>query len=572
MDTSPFQQTPSPISNWAAPSGASPYPVLDPNHWGLSKSPIGTFAAPNLPHGDLQKEGVRNQAPPAAKSGCGCGSADQNPNRIVYPEQSLGFTSDVNLLSMNSEADSNKESGCGCGGKCDCSERGSAPRQGSQLSNDSQAILGTDVAQSSDATVDIMQHTPGSATLMTVISPSGNYYSATARIPTNGSINLVVNELESGQEIFNLTYPKAPNENAWLVAESGGYSSEKLIPRETPLSYLPIVGLAMAIVRERLSVKMEHVDSSKKPAASEDCPCVTHDLVCTPIGKSKDWPWTSDHLHFKWWAPCIGSFETDISACCKAHDIKLWCAHNRPDINGANYAVVACVVGSVINEAQRQLQDFDFFKKFFCEILISAWSALTIVPLGLIMIPVFDVGELLGSRPELFNFEHYNDCSCLCGGTSPTVQCGGIGWGLGVCHDLCKDYGLKEDCFNCFWTCSYDANGNIIRDKDNKPIRKPIGSSVQNCCPDTRMTCLPKSKAAPCPDKRPPCTNCWSFCWPDSKGSKCKGNLWWVKTGEAGTWQVCKLDDNLPCCDESLYGLHVIDSPCSYTGYWPPIK
>jgi len=448
-------------------------------------------------------------------------------------------------------------SGCGCGGGCTAQKESVAKKETSAIS-----LKDIKVPQ---ATIDAYMETAsllkaGNSSLMTCITTAGEYLSAVAKVGTDLTVNLSVTEIRSG-EIWALLNFIPKSGVGWVASSNRG---NVILPMKEGLSLdtLTFAGLASAIAGGLLKAKVEAENNGigtngqiiptqpilspntgpiSSPSTSEiqstsTCPCINQDLVCSAAsGKQSDkWPWTGDHKHLQWWAPCVGSFKTDISSCCFNHDVALWCSHSAWEWPGINTAVALCVMDKVNAQAysnfSQELSQFPWYLAPFeaitaaiCYPLLSAWQLSLDLALVIPIELLFFFGEL-GANHNLYNFDHSHDCSCLCGGNQPTTQCAGANTYSGYdpnCTDICKLAGtgasLNEQCYNCGFICKYDASGNPSKvfDDGSDLTKNP---NAFPCCPGTTLSCNPPI-GAPCQK----CANCDWACFCEKK----YGLNWW---------------------------------------------
>jgi hypothetical protein len=642
MDTSSFQQAPNPFSNWDIPAGASQNPALDLNHWGLSHSPIGTIVRPKAAQREVQTIRGRNQEPPVAKSGCGCSSADKNQKRFISSDQSHEYPTELDMSSTNSirqqvtnpkpvdaraflsntgktvsgcggeqktisaASEHPCQSGgpCGCGGQCD-----GANAVNSDL-KESEEILRLREGKTPITKEQYMEFTSatkaGNSSLMTCIMPSGEYLSAVAKVNKDLTIHLAVTELLTGETRLSADFIPLPNGAGW-IAKSKNVDQQDVIIKYNPafsLDTLTFSGLSTSIVVGMLKAKVETQQTTSVPfgstspennrtlgnfvakksgkLGSNQAPCIGHDLVCTAGTGIQDnhWPWTNDRTHIQWWAPCVGSFYTDIGSCCFDHDIELWCSHSRLDWIGINLKAELCVMGKVIAQAftnlDNEVNDLPWFLKWLgrldeviCAPILAAW----ILGLDAILLPLveelFLFGELL-SRASNWNEDHSHDDSCLCGGMKQTVQCDPKDK-YGPCADICRIAGKSENipaCYKCNWQCDTDWYGKVTRVFNTDPNGKlPCCLGTEHDPNDPTQGCNPLP-TGPCPD----CEVCYGGCWPKGQYAPCAPNakFWGVPTGAPGTWAVCSTSGK-QCCNPSIYQskkFGPVGSPCKYGSGW----
>jgi hypothetical protein len=444
---------------------------------------------------------------------------------------------------------------CGCGGACGA-KKSTNPQTNNTTKNGSTPInpeikaklatIATDVKKQLGKEGwenQILRTTPGSSTVTTAVTPAGDYLSSVATVDQLRNINLKVKDLKSDRTIINIQLQ-------WIGtgwnASNANTDATAIVPTSVSLDGLATIALATAIAARNTEIQAASTSSSDlcsqvqiQPSGQSDC--IVHDLVCTPFS-GQDWPFSSDHKHIEFWAPCVGSYQADISGCCFNHDIACWCSHNQGDIALANFNVINCIIESIIAGAYTALAQADLFflAAAFCATLIFAWQA-TLLTFSVLGVPV--VGALyvlfnvfydatltwLTDAPCYFNFDHSHDNSCLCGGTMPTTQCQGlVGNNYGPCVDICKlagDSGNETGCFNCGWVCDTTQNPPV-------PVWTPTAPSGQTCCPGTQEECISES-AAPIPTC---CYNCW----------------WNCLEGDDNDTLYFECDGNLPCCDPDL--------------------
>ncbi len=415
---------------------------------------------------------------------------------------------------------------CSCGGKC-----GGKQSLG-------QAALVMPAADELNVSPEITAHylanaSPlqvGNSSLMNCVTTAGEFLSAAARVNNDHSISLSVSELRSGSQYILANFVPTSGVG-WTATNVGGSVTIPYSPGFS-LDTLTLAGLASSVVAG-LSASKIQAKASKQPLdngnGDSSCPCIDHDLVCTPAsGKQTDnWPWTSDHRHIQWWAPCIGSFTTDIAQCCFNHDIALWCAHSQWDFPGINATAEACVMSNVIAAAWATLSSqlsqqpwwLRGFEAAICYPLVTAWQIALDLSLFILVDAAFTGAELFMAS-NLTNFDGAHDCSCLCGGSDPTIQCSdATGFThFTDCTDICQLAGgsaaSHEICHKCGWYCKYDANGKPSKafDDGSDPSRNPNGLA---CCPGTAQACNP-SQGPPCPT----CATCGWYCDCDKKTGK----------------------------------------------------
>jgi hypothetical protein len=439
---------------------------------------------------------------------------------------------------------------CGCGGTCNGKKGNAVSIPASSLAPLQKNLSVSPEIQASYAQGASLMRS-GNNTLMSCITTGGEFLSAVARVGNDLSVSLTVTELRSGELRHAATF--VPTTSGWSATAANGSTATIPFNSGISLDSLTFAALTSAIslglTKTKIQVAIEKTNNNKASSSgvlpnaafgngslstqntpTSTCPCIEQDLVCSaPGGYDSTWPWTSDHKHIQWWAPCIGSFTTDIESCCFNHDISLWC--NKPDPilwEGINAAVEACVMGKVIAQAyatlSQQLSQQSWWLRPFeaavCYPLVTAWQLALDVALFGIIDQAFAVGETLAllKHPDLYNSDGDHDCSCLCGGTQPTVQCSDVNKysGYTECTDICALAGdtANEQCYKCGWACQYDASGkpSKVFDDGSDTTKNPNGLS---CCPGTAQSCNPPT-GAPCPT----CAQCGWYC-------DCKNNVWY---------------------------------------------
>lgn len=229
---------------------------------------------------------------------------------------------------------------------------------------------------------------------------------------------------------------------------------------------------------------------------------LTHDLECT-IPEPVVYLLAAGGIaiprsgKFRVFVPTLGMVPVDVSACCKEHDVALWCANDRhheafflvKSAFAADLSVIACFFSQIYEAYTRG--------GFFEDIVNIAWFLL------------FDgwvlIAALVGSNfspflhdEELLNLDHRNDDSCLCSGNNPTVSCDN------PCRDLCKEFGKKQNCTSrCTYDCQYDSQGRALPESQRKLVNK----TNQPCCPTDIKPCK-----SPQPRGSQNCNDCRWYC------------------------------------------------------------
>ena len=405
---------------------------------------------------------------------------------------------------------------CGCGGKCGGAAKATIPH-----STPSKNISQEEIARYMQA-VSLEDHArymkvaspsiAGNSTIMTAVMPGGDYLSAVAKVGDDLTINLAVSEMRSGDVRLIIQLTPTANGSGWSANTYGANSSKITIPSGITLDSLTFLGLSIAIAQSITMTKIAHRANSQSIAGvvsndfgltsflpaytneigsvgtqsvppcnpsdyttSNGTMCINQDLVCTPkSGKAfqgSSWPWTSDDKHIQLWAPCIGSFNADISACCFQHDIDLWCSHDfLNDVKKANIKVVLCVEQAVLAASWAIFNDADAIGKAFCFLPFLLWTAAEDITLGPLVATAFAF-ITGGMDPKFLNYSHCHDSSCLCGGTAPTVHC------TNTSRDVCKEDGKTESCTNCVLQChisGYRFDGSQLYTE---------GTAQSPCCP-----------------------------------------------------------------------------------------
>ena len=410
---------------------------------------------------------------------------------------------------------------CGCGGTCKGEKTLQVPPP-------------VDLRTSPEVQARYMQRASplivGNSTLMNCVTTDGEFLSSVAKVNADLSITLSVSETRNGEVRLLANFVPTPS-SGWVARNANGAVT---IPYSAGISLdsFALAGLASSVVagiaKPKLQANAGKQRSGEGVEMFRKCPCIDHDLVCTPAsGKQTDnWPWTSDHRHIQWWAPCIGSFTTDISECCFNHDIALWCAHSQGDFPGINATAEACVMAKVIANAYATLSSklcgpwwLRIIEADICYPLITSWLVAIDWSLFVLVDLAFTAAELFMAS-DLTNFDYSHDCSCLCGGSMPTTQCSdATGFtNFTDCTDICQLYGPSkgkyESCYKCGWVCEYDGNGNSSKvfDDGTDTNLNPAGLP---CCPGTAESCNPP-KGDPCPT----CAQCGWYCDCDKKTGK----------------------------------------------------
>ncbi len=436
---------------------------------------------------------------------------------------------------------------CGCGGKCGGGN--SAVPKASDLPLD----INNELTVSPEAQARYMDYAslskPGNSSIMTCITPSGEYLSAVAKVADDLTIALSVTELRSNVMRMHVAFTPKSDGTGWTARSNMVANSTVTIPSVSGLSLdsLSFACLSSSVVIGMMeakiagnSVSLNGNGSTQNGSAQDQPPCIGHDLVCTQFSGSA-WPWTSDHRHLQWWAPCIGSFTTDIGDCCFKHDTALWCAHTcvsdpitgeTHSIAAANEDAISCVMNAVLNNAWTLFKKLSTLEAIFCAPMFLAWVSVYGIPLGGLLELGWTIGLCSSLAADLKNYNHAHDKSCLCGGTEPTTQCSWANQYTGYtdCTDICQLAGdtANEECHKCGYYCTYDSTGKPTKhfDDGSDPTKNP---NAWPCCPGTDQSCVGDGSSFTCPT----CYDCYWICDPHYG--------WLPQTDPSG--------NHLPCCN-----------------------
>lgn len=212
---------------------------------------------------------------------------------------------------------------------------------------------------------------------------------------------------------------------------------------------------------------------------------------------------------FRVYVPTLGMEHVDVSACCKEHDIALWCANHRhheafflvKSAFEADVSVIACFFSQIYEAYARGgfLEDIVNIAWF---LIFDGWVAI-LAMIGANFSP-------FAHNEELLNLDHRNDDSCLCSGSNPTVLCDDS------CRDLCKEFGKKQNCTSaCTYDCRYDSHGRALPESPlPESQRRLVNKTNQPCCPTDVRPC---KEPNPCATQN--CNDCRWYCQP------CR--VWW---------------------------------------------
>jgi hypothetical protein len=428
-------------------------------------------------------------------------------------------------------------SGCGCGGNCvgsvvsqEHEAVGSQEPQKKKLANQEEinrliSLINPEVFQKQ-----VLKNTPGNTSLMTATFPDGQHITSFAKVLSDGSIVLETKEITKNRSLLSITFPILDNGKGWTININGNIRSNLVTSVNTPLDAFSYLGLIASLGTEMLDSKLARMQSkamplgTPPPCAEPGTLCTDHDMKCSPFS-GESWPWTSDHMHVKFWALCVGSYTTDIGDCCKEHDRAMWCSHDPIELTKANDTVIRCISMKVIAEGKRQLEDIikdlpfpaDVIWGVICGAAFLIWEAASNIFLDGVMEGVY-AGYVAyitrGNDRNFVNFHGENDQSCLCGGTQPTILCGD----QNCCRDLCKEFPHthpREDCMDCGCVCDYDAQGRFVGTHFRNPNGPPLipGDPFDDtgCCPGTGFPCNGLNQNNPCTGFDTNCPRC-SWC------------------------------------------------------------
>lgn len=183
----------------------------------------------------------------------------------------------------------------------------------------------------------------------------------------------------------------------------------------------------------------DRTQGSSRCDPKENVHHMTHDLECT-IPEPVVYLLAAGGIaiprsgKFKVFVPTLGMEPVDVSACCKEHDVALWCANDRhheafflvKSAFEADISVIACFFSQIYEAFTRG--------GFFEDIVNIAWFLIFDGWVAIIALIGANFSPFLHDE-ELLNLDHRNDDSCLCSGSNPTVSCDD------PCRDLCKEFG-----------------------------------------------------------------------------------------------------------------------------------
>lgn len=330
---------------------------------------------------------------------------------------------------------------------------------------------------------------PGDSSFMSCDYLNGRVETIYSKVNFDGSVNTVIREINSGNQVFELNFPKV--ENGWR-AEINGKILDTPLPSTMPLDMFGFFTWGVSAV-----IKKKKEDSLKPPddddwhdigvERAKNTLCIPHDLTCTKLfGDS--WPFSGDHKHIQWTAPCVGTYMVDISQCCFDHDVQLWCADGAFDIALFNASVAACIIGAVTSKAieivfSNMPSGFGgFIFVMTCLIAITLWMGVVGL-IGGILYEVIATLAILGqdllTNTDLYGYGRLNN-SCLCDLGKDTVDCNNR------CRNLCCELGKEvKDCACCKWYCTYHPITNKLT---GVGINKKGKAPWVPCCQGTVST------------------------------------------------------------------------------------
>lgn len=565
-------------SNVILPSGIVPpmLPGLIPPIPPTIMSPYQQMPTPQLP----------SNTPQIIQNRINRGTPEYSPlqsspvgGSLIYSGQTTLTSPSVNL--SEHPCGGKGGSGCGCGGSCTAKvtydtysdSKNTTPdyKPDESLLKDLailKSIMDPNLYQSK-----VLHNLPGNSTYMTAEFMNGAKFLSTAKVLDDRRIVLeTVNVLENNK-ILELSFLPLSDGQGWQMQVPNNIEAP-IIPADMPLDGFTIFGSAVAIgktlIESKLAQKNKVYSTPQSIQGINSAPCVAHDLLCSDFtGKQgSTWPFTGDKKHIQFVAPCIGSFFTDVSSCCKDHDIELWCAHGLTEIDLANEAVIICVLNHVIASAYQQLYEkikHDtvlqiIYESLYCFGLMNIWAIWLyktfFFSMSAAYFAVFHGQNAMGDlNPDLFNFHGEHDESCLCGGNKPTVQCG-IG---NECRDLCKEFGKKADCYDCKWKCVYSRGKVVDKIWDTGQQVWNGESWVQEkpCCIANTKECIGDFDG-----RKTDCPNCNTDCY-----WKCEDiNVGTKRAGQAWHWMLHNPTNNgALCCPECL---EKPKTPCWWPGWY----
>ncbi len=435
---------------------------------------------------------------------------------------------------------------CGCGGSCKGTNiEDNIQNKENNIQNvegdidDLKTFIRPEVYQEK-----LLKNTPGNSSLMTATFPNGKHITSVAKVLSDRTIVLETTEISKKKQICTCSFPFQSDGTGWSVIINGKKVPDVNLPLNTTLDSIAYGGLIGSIGSELISAKIDKMSEmrseplSTPPACAEPGTlCTPHDMVCSEFTDS-GWPWTADHQHVQFWAPCIGSFIVDVGDCCHEHDRGMWCANEPVGLKAVNMKVIACITGKVWDKADELVKQMkNPISRIFCRFLVNGWQGDATFLSTVIMNETYDayiVSLVLSGDKEGFTNFYFGDHSesCLCGGTKPTIMCSDTS----CCRDLCKEFPklpITENCTNCKCVCDYDKTGKLTGSHFNNPMGLPSvpGDPLDDtgCCPGTGFMCNGMSSTKPCgpafTKTCPTCSECIYECIYDSSAKKVVPNL-----------------------------------------------